>query len=60
MGPSQISALIIANVLLGVLPVLNDTSFFPPFFPMYGLSVMDIYLRAINGCEIYRIFRFWS
>lgn len=30
MGPSQINALRIANVLLGVLPVLIDTSWFPP------------------------------
>jgi len=29
-GPSQINALMIANVLLGVLPALIDTSTFPP------------------------------
>ena len=59
-GPSQISVLKIANVLLGVLPVLIDTSFCSPIFPMYGMFVMDIYLRAIKGCEIYRITRFES
>ena len=59
-GPSQISILKIVNVLLGVLPVLIDTSFYSPIFPVYGISIMDIYLRAIKGCEIYRITCFRS
>ncbi len=59
-GPSQISVLKIANVLLGVLPVLIDTSSYSPFFSMYEMFVMDIYMRAIKGCEKYRITRFGS